>query len=232
MKEFVKNHLSQIILTAIIFVFILMVSIGQNRLSKQKSEFAVLQSEYDRLWDDRENLKTNLDFLEKRNEKLSNDIDSIKTVQARDKKELQLIIERHKAEIDSLLDVPDDTVYVRLQPIYPNNGQQPLSYPFSGTQIRQIYSVAISYPRLQEEYSAQTKVLGDCGTLNDKYAASIENYKQQTENLAKNIDLCDAQIKTKEDQLFIAEKQNKSKSFWNWIYKGSLVVLGVVALTK
>lgn len=232
LKEFVQKNLANIILAAIIFVLLLLLSNRQAQVIKKASELASLQTQFQGLWGEREGLKLEIEDLSLKNEKLLKNIDSLGAVQEEEKKLLAETIQRHEREIDSLLDVPDDTVYVRLQPIYQNINQEPKVYPFSGTQIRQIYFTAVSYPRLVTEYSAQTKILEDCGALNEQHELAEKNYSEQVALLRADIEKCDEQIAIKESQLSIKEKQAKNKDLWNWIYKGLVVALGVCAVTK
>jgi hypothetical protein len=232
LKGFVQKNLASLILTAIILILLFFVGNRQANLVKKAAEMSSLQTQFDGLWREREGLKLEIEYLSEKNGKLRENIDSIKAVQEQDKKLLSETIKRHEREIDSLLNVPSDTVYVRLQPIYPNIGQEPLIYPFSGSQIKQIYHTAISYPRLVDEYSAQTKILQDCEVLNGQHELVEKNYGEQVALLKTNIEKCDEQISLKESQIKIMEKESQNKNFWNWAYKGALVVLGVFAIAK
>jgi hypothetical protein len=232
MKDFIFKNFGHIVLAAAVFVMVLLFFNRQNRLVAKATEYAALQSEYERICGERDNLKTEMENLLALNGKLKIEIDSIKAEQAEDKKHFQYILRKHEAEIDSLLGVPNDTVYARLQPIYPNTEPEPLLYPFSGGQIRQIYATAVSYPRLLSEYSLQTEILGNCEVLNQKYGLSAENYAKQVDNMAANLEICGEQISIKETELSVARKEAKNKSFWNWTYKGLLVAIGVLAIAK
>jgi len=232
MKEFITKNLAKIVLIGVIAILMFFIYNRQSRLIVAESRLASLQTKFENIQNDRDILETEFNGLYATNKKLKKEIDSIKVVQDKDNKYFEYVISKHKAEIDSLLDIPNDTVYSRLQPIYPNPEHNPLLYPFSGNQIRQIYSTAISYPRLQYEYSLQSKILEDCETLNKKYELSEENYKVQVENLTTSIDMCDSQIALKEDQLSITRKQIKNKSFWNWTYKGLVIAMGAIIIAK
>jgi hypothetical protein len=110
--------------------------------------------------------------------------------------------------------------------------EEPLIYPFAGGQVRQIYATAVSYPRIQKEYTLQTSLLQSCNNLNKSYLDSEKNYKAQVDNLTKNIAMCDNQLVNKDQQLKNTQKQLNRKSFWNWVYKAAGIALAGVVIFK
>jgi len=183
---------------------------------------------------DRDEYKKTGDELRKAYDELQKEKD-IAVVEL-DKKKVQLywMQVRHKREIDSLLNVniPDDTVYVRTGLIFPNYDGGELKYPYSGSQVRQIYAIGITYPRIQKEYTLQTGLLNSCYDLNSKYKAAENNLLAQIGNLNKNIAAADRQIEIQGKEINILNKKVRSKGLWNLIWKGSLIGIGAYAILK
>jgi cell division protein FtsL len=230
--DFLKNNKMLLLLIAVTIIAIISMSIGIKTIQKRAADLAKLQVQNEMIQADRDNLAAENTKLKLEAFQIQKEKDSIIIAKSKQEAYYKAIIKKHEKEIDSLLNVPNDTIYVRLQPIYPNLDQEPLAYPFSGGQIRQIYSVALSFPRLQDEYKLQTIILNTCNTLNKEYQVSEGNYKQQIDNLNKNIAACDNQVIIKDKELKLTQKQVKRKSFWNNVYKGGIIVLGTLAVLK
>lgn len=230
--DFLKKHILLCIAFLALVVFIILATILERQVIKTSADLVALQIADQALQKNRDSLQVYNIRLREENKRIQHEKDSIKILQSRQKVYLAYIIKKHKQEIDSLLNVPNDTVYVRLQPIYPSPAEEPLIYPFSGSQIRQIYSTALSYPRLQKEYYEQGNILISCGDLNKKYEASESNYKAQIENMDKNIVACDQQLGIRDQELGITQKQLRQKTFWGWFFKGTTIIFGTIAVLK
>lgn len=230
--EFLKKNAKYLIILLVAIAVIVYSVIRESRIITMTEEKVKLELRIDELQNQRQALVDENEALIQEKEKISREKDFILLIKEQQEKELEKIKIKHKKEIDSLLNIPDDTVYVRLQPIYPNYDNNPLKYPFSGSQIRQIYTTAISYPMLQKEYSLQSTLLTTCNTLNKTYEASEANYKAQVDNLNKQISNCDQQIGLKDSQLKITQRQLNKKTFWNWTQKGLIVVITTIAIFK
>jgi septal ring factor EnvC (AmiA/AmiB activator) len=232
--DFVKAH--WLVLLAIVGAFILYISfsVGQSEKTKLAADIAALKAKNEMIQTNRDSLSKELVILKKKNTDITHEKDSISVVKDKQSLQLAILIRKHKQEIDSLTNpsVSNDSVFARLQPIYPNLDSEPLVYPFSGTQVRQIYGVAISYPRIQKEYTLQTMVLQTTNNLISVYRNSEKNYQDQIKNLTKNIDACSEQINNKDQQLKDTNKQLNRKTFWNWTYKAAAVALAAFAIFK
>jgi hypothetical protein len=139
---------------------------------------------------------------------------------------LDVLIQKHKREIDSLTNIPADTVYKRLQVIYPNFDGSDLRFPFSESQIKPIYNTALSYPMLTKEYSLQGKTLNTCLDLNKNYENGILNLNSQVSNLQENIKKADEQIGSYKGKVDIMGRQLSKKTFWNRVF---LITTGIAA---
>jgi len=230
--DFLKKNAKYFSILLITIVVIGYVVIREFRIITMTEEKLKLELRIDELQGQRQALVDENSLLIKEKEKIAREKDSIILIQEKQRKELEQLKIKHKKEIDSLLNIPDDTVYVRLQPIFPNYDNQPLIYPFSGNQIRQIYNTALSYPMLEKEYGLQSNLLLTCNNLNKKFEASEANYKAQVDNLNKQISNCDQQAGLKDSQLKITQKQLNRKTFWNWTQKGLIVAIGTIAIIK
>jgi peptidoglycan hydrolase CwlO-like protein len=195
-------------------------------------ELSAIKTRNELLEADRRLLDSELRVLKARYDSLQQDNDSIKKVLAVKKKELTDMQKKHQREIDSLLNVPDDTVYVRLQPFYPNTDNSPLQYPFSGIQIRGIYHTAVSYPRLRDEYQAQGKVLGSCNDLNRSYERSIGVLDAEVSKLGEIVQNADKQITGYKEEIKIVEKQVRQNRFWRRFFEVTTGIGIVIAAVK
>jgi hypothetical protein len=230
--DFLTKNIKTITIVLLVIIFLVYGISRERRIARISAELATLKVIDDEIKKDRDSLNIQNKLLVIENKGIKHKIDSLKELLNRETIQLAIVIKKHKKEIDSLLNVPNDTIYVRLQPIYPNPAQEPLKYPFSGTQIRQIYTTAINYPMLQNEYGLQTGQLNTCFELNKKYEDSESNLWSQIDNLNKNISYADQQINNRDQQLKLTQKQLKRKTFWNWTFKGAAVAIGVYAILK
>ena len=181
---------------------------------------------------DRITLENSLKVLQSNFDKISGSNDSLKKVLAIYQKQLTDMIKSHAQEIEELLKVPNDTIYVRLQPLFPNYDSSPLQYPFSGSQIHGIYSTALSYGMVQQEYALQTKSLSTCLGLNAGYENGILNLNHQVTNLQDNINKADSQIKNYDKEVVILNRQIAKKGFWNKTLIGGMAVAVLVIVLK
>jgi len=233
--DFIKKYWKYFKYVFLIFavITVLVYAICRERkIANYAAENTELVLRINFLQDQRDSVVLENDGLIKEQLKINHEKDSIITIQDRLKKDMEYLIAKHKKEIDSLLNIPDDAVFLRLQPIFPNYDGGSLKYAFSGSQIKQIYSTAISFPMLQQEYRLQTKQLLNCNNLNKTYEASENNYRDQVNNLNRQISICDQQIGLKDSELKITQKQLSRKTFWNWTEKGALIVLGTLFVFK
>jgi len=132
------------------------------------------------------------------------------------KEELYFLKLKHQREIDSLLDenIPVDTIYIRAGYMYPNDGGA-LEFPFSGSQVRQIYSVGLQYPRIASEYKLQSSLLNSCFSVNAQHAVMESNLNSQISNLNDDIMLANKEISIQASQMSFLQKKVRQKSFWN-----------------
>ena len=157
--------------------------------------------------------------------------DSLKKVLALYQLELSNLKKKHSQELADLVKIPNDTVFVRLQGLYMNYDNEPLKYPFSGFQIAQIYSTAISYDMIQQEYNLQGKSLESCMKLNSGYESGISNLNSQILNLQGNISKADLQIENYNKEVATLNKRVNRKSFWNKLLLGvSATAIGIAVI--
>lgn len=230
--EFLKKNIMTIGLVVIVFVFIGMFACDRQRLIGLTQELTTLNNDYNSLKEDRDLLKLQRDSLENQNKSLAHQKDLLKSELRRKESYLAYIEKKHEQEIDSLMNVPADTVYSRLQAIYPNSDNSLMRFPFSQSQIIPIYSNTLRLPRLQKQYDMQSDMLFTCNELNKKYQDIENNYKSQVDNLKRDIGACNSQLGIRDEQLKLTEKQLNRKSFWNWVFKGTTIIFGTLAAVK
>lgn len=230
--NFLKKNWKYILGLLVVILIIGYTVIRELRIVAVAEEKLKLELRINELETQRDQIIAENSNLIKENKQITHEKDSIIVMKDRLEKDMQVLKKKHKHQIDSLLNIPDDTVFVRLQPIFPNYDGDPLKYPFSGSQIRQIYTTAISYPMIQQEYGLQAKQLLTCNSLNKKYEESEVNYKAQVENLNKQIGNCDTQLGIKDTQIKKSQKQLNRKTFWNWTQKGGLVIIATLFILK
>jgi hypothetical protein len=230
--DFIKNHKGALLVVLLVLAFAAWVWIREARIARDAKIITTLTLRNDALQNDRNALMKAFTDSQAVYRVIQHRNDSMKVLLAIYRREMMVMERQHQHEIDSLMSVPNDMVYVRLQPIYPNLDQTPLKYPFSGSQIRQIYSTAISYPRLQEQFTLETKALSTCTDLNKGYEAGISNLKFQVGNLETNIKKADDMIGNyKTEVVDLTKKVNRGK-FWTRLLAAASGVLTVVAILK
>lgn len=163
---------------------------------------------------DRQTLEIQLKKLQSEYDKINTSNDSLKLVLKAKQKQLKDMEVQHQKEIAELLDVPADTIYIRLQSIYPNYDCGETKFPFSASQIKPIYSTALELPRLKDEYVLQGKTLKSCFDLNNGFELANKNLTDQIGNLKTDVEKADEQIKNYKAQEIILNDQVSKNKFW------------------
>lgn len=230
--EILKTYWRYVILITILFVLSFHSCIRNKIIKSQIEKITTLEMSNFAINNDRDKLNilfTQLQrdyiFTEKRN-------DSLRSVLKKYQSELVSLKKEHAKEIEELLKIPNDTVFVRLQPLYPNYDNTLLKYPFSGSQIRQIYSGAISYNQVQQEYVLQGKSLNTCLNLNTGYEIGIANLNKQVNTLQDNIGKADLQIGNYQKEVSLLNKKVNRKSFWNRMLMITVGITTGIAILK
>jgi hypothetical protein len=230
--EWLKKNKKYVILVALILFAVVWISIREAVIKKQQRKIDQLEFANFALNRERMELSAKFKALQADYEKLFAKNDSMKLALSAKQKELRELQEKHKKQIDSLLNVPPDTIYKRLGLIFPNFDASPLEYPFSGSQIKPMYAIAISYPLLSQEYTLQGKTLNTCLDLNKGYEKSEANLKAQITNLQTNIGLCDQQVTNYQSEVKILNRRVKNRGFWSKTMFATTIIATGIAILK
>jgi hypothetical protein len=207
MKKFLigilKKYKGQIILILIVILSFSWIYVRERKIINLTAKITKLEAKNYNLQDEIKSLESDYITLKRENVLIKFKNDSLKVELNRKQKELKNLIAKHEHIIDSLLNVPPDTVYMKLSYIYPNYDGSPLKYPFSESQIMPMYKTAISYPLIINEYTTQSKILSDCLDLNEGYEKSEKNLRSQIDNLKMQINLYDSQINNYQSEIQI-----------------------------
>lgn len=223
--DFVKKNWKYTVLVIAVLVISIRGCVRDKIITSQAAKIAELGVINFGLENDRQTLEIQLKILKNNYEKISASNDSMKLVLKAKQKELKDLQIQHTAEIADLLNVPIDSVFSKLQYIYPNYDGNSLRFPFSESQIRPIYSTALQLPRLQSEYSLQGKTLKSCLDLNDGFEKGTLNLNAQIINLTENIGKADKQIEGYKANEVILKRQVNNNRFWK---RALLVTSGVL----
>jgi len=136
--------------------------------------------------------------------------------------------------IDSLQNIPEDLAYCELHHIYPTS--EPLRFPFSGDQVKNIFTDITTLPLVEYQLGLQSEMLKKCNQVTSGKADIIANLEQQTKLLTENGRVADSQIALLQHQVIISNKTSREKGFWNKVYKGIItgetIYIFIDALTK
>jgi hypothetical protein len=230
--EWLKKEKKFVIVTFVAIAAIFIMVIREKVIQNQAARITKLETENSLLSKDRDSLNIELKKLQHQFLLITTKIDSMKGVLAEYQLQMSEMKIRHKHQLDSLLNVPNDTIYVRLQPLFPNYDSTPLSYRFSGSQIRQIYSGAIGFNSLSAEYTLQGKTLKSCLDLNRGYEGAMSNLSSQIHNLKANINICDSQLNNYITEVSILKKQVKRGKFWRDFFIGTSILTTTIMVLK
>jgi hypothetical protein len=92
--------------------------------------------------------------------------DSLKQVIALKEQNIFKVKARLSEILDSLSKIPSDTVYLRLQAVYPVSDTLPRPYPFAAPQIAGMYSTFIYSRNVTTQLTLTEDMYGDCRKLN------------------------------------------------------------------
>jgi len=222
--NWLKKNKKYVILVVSIILVVSWISFREVIIVQHNKKINDLEFDNSKLFLEKSNLNILLKLKQREYDSIKSSNDSIKLVLVNKQKELEKLIVKHKKEVDSLMNIPPDTVYKRLVELYPNFDNSPLKYPFSSSQIVPIYKISVSYPLLQQEYTLQGRVLEDCKNLNLGYEEGISNLNEQIGNLQSQVGKADKQISNYQKEIKIINKKVKTKSFWN---KTLLITTGI-----
>jgi len=230
-KDLLKKYYKYLVLIGIVISLLVILAIKNHVIKKQTERIVTIEQSNLALNSDRIGLESQIIKYRLEYNSISNTNDSLKKVLAKYQLDLTILKKKHLEELAELVKIPHDTVFVRLQGLYVNYDSEPLKYPFSGFQIAQIYSTAISYDMIQQEYGLQSKSLESCLGLNAGYEKGISNLNLQIINLQDNINKADSQIKNYNKEVGVLNKQINKKSFWNKVLMGvSATAIGIAVL--
>ncbi len=201
-------------------------------ITAQTKKIEKLESRINVLDQDRQFLEKQLIDLNLQFNEIVKLNDSMKVALMQKQKELEDMEQKHKKELDSLMSVPPDTIYKKLNILYPNFDGSEQRFPFSQSQIIPIYRTTLSYPMVIEEFKVQRKALETCTSLNTGYESGITNLKSQILNLESNVKKADEQIKNYKTQIVVLNNRDSRKSFWNRFLVTSNIVFAAVAVLK
>jgi hypothetical protein len=230
--NFLKSNLKYIILVGVIIALLLLNAIKKATIKRQIEKINSIEMSNFALNNDRSILEAQINLLKLDFASISFKNDSLKIVLKKYQKELIELSIQHKKELEALLKIPNDTIFVRLQPLYPNYDNTLLVYPFSGSQIRGIYSTSIKFNMLQQEYSVQGKGYNACLVLNDGFEKGILNLNKQILNLNDNIGKADLQIKGYDKEVTLLNRKINRQSFWTKSLIGGLAIAVGIVLIK
>jgi hypothetical protein len=228
----IKKYWKEIILIGIILISITWATIRESVINQQSRIIGQLELSNSVLSIDRDKINYQLKDLQSRYRVIELDNIAKKKDLEQKQKELSDLIAKHKADIDALINIPTDTIFVRLQARFPNYDNTPAKFPFSASQIRPIYSTAISYYMVKQEYSLQSDNLKSCLDLNNGYELGIKNLNSQISNLQSTVINCDTQINNYKREVAIYKRQVKNKSFWNKVLTVAGGLIGGYAILK
>lgn len=229
--NFLKSNLKYVILIGAIITLLLLNAIKKATIKRQIEKINSIEMSNFALNNDRSVLEAQINLLKLDFASISFKNDSLKVVLKKYQKELIELGIQHKKELEALLKIPNDTIYVRLQPIFPTYGDNILKYPFSGSQVRQIYSTAISFNMVKQEYSVLDKSFKSCLVLNNGFELGIANLNKQVTNLQDNIGKADSQIKNYDKEVTLLNRKINRQSFWQKVSIGAVAVaVGIVIL--
>jgi len=234
MKDFWTKNKVPIILFGIILLLIGSVALMFNRVKKDAVKMALLEDKLKNSIVDQEVFARESAQLRLRYDSLN----KIKTVLSADlvkyKSQLYWLQVKHQKDIDSLIksDTPVDTLYIRTTLLFPNYNQENLLFPYSGSQVKQIYAVGVRYPRLKEEYDQAKTVMNSYYVLNEQYKRSEANLNEQLSVMKRDMSNSAGQIGLQQDQIKLLNKTVSRKTFWQYT-EGILGIAGwVVAGVK
>lgn len=228
----IKKYWKYILLVLLVLIAVGWIWIREGAIKRQTKKIAELEYANFVLDRDRQTLGYKLKKLQNDYKVIQVSNDSMKLALSSKQKELKALIEKHQQEIAELTNIPPDTVFKRLQTLYPNYDNSPLQYPFSGSQIKPIYRTAISFDMISREYVLQGKTLNSCLDLNKGYESGILNLNSQIGNLQENISKADLQIVNYKSEVTILNKKIKRKSIWNYSLMGLVGIAVGYALIK
>lgn len=231
LKSWLKKNKNYLILSGIIILLVSWIAIREKTIVRQSERIEALNYDVFQKEIQRMKLDLRLKALQIGYDSISESRDSLKIVLDRKDRQLLALREKHKHLLDSISNIPPDSVYKNLGDMFPNTNNMPLLYPFSSSQIVPIYRTAISYSILNREYEVQGEVLNACKILNMNYESGEENLNTQIRNLKAQIGLADGQIADYEKEVKLLNRRVSKHGFWNkTLFTTTAIATGIAIL--
>jgi len=230
--EWLKKNSKYVILAIVVVVTISWISFRELRISKQTKKIAELELSNSTLELANKDLDIQLKGLQLGYDSIRKNNDYLKTALRYKQKEFDALVEKHKKVIDSLTNIPPDTVYRNLGELYPNFDNLPLAYPFSSSQIVPMYKTIVSYPLLLEEYELQGLAFKTCLDLTSGYESGIANLNSQISNLQSQVSNYDSQVNNYKREITLINRKVSRRGFWNKLLITTTAIATGVAILK
>jgi hypothetical protein len=230
--DFAKKNWKYTILILAVLAISVRGCIRDGIIKNQAAKIAELNMSNFTLDNDRKSLEAQLKILQEEYSVIDKSNDSLKLVLKQKEKALKDMIVEHQKEVEALLNVPADTIYKILQTAYPNYSGEEQRFRFGTDQIRPIYGNYLELPRLQQEFSLQSKTLKSCLTLNDGFETATANLTGQINNLKADIAKADLQIGNYKKTEVILNKQVASNKFWKNTGFLTTAIAVIIAILK
>jgi type II secretory pathway pseudopilin PulG len=224
MDEGCMKRIAVILILSVVILLIFQ----QQRNTRLFGELNILNNVISSLQKERDLLKITGDSLTNEIANVKKTTDSLQTDLNKALKTIAILRIENERIKDSLLNVPNDSIYSRMQAIATNVQNKPLVYPFSGPQIRFYYSTYIDNIGNVKLLKSAENALNLCTELSTGLRTEIELHKKNYSVVTEELKLADLQrdlYRTNYETYF--NKYNKSKKM-SYLWGGTGFILGLL----
>lgn len=220
-----KNY---IMITAFLLFIIASVFSGMKvrKIKKMAAEKARLETEFDNLKKEKENLQIE---LTKKTMILTNLV-TTKNILEKELIHYKADIIKQKndyeAQIAELTSLSPDTVYERIFTKWPTFDGV-LKYRFAENQIRNIHLSLVERDNYQLLYQKTNFALVKCDEVNLQNNKIIENLSDQNKNLNQQKSICENQNSTLQDELKLSNKLLNKQKTKGFVFKSTTVLASI-----
>ena len=221
--------MKRIAVILILSVVILLI-FQQQRNTRLFDELNIRINQIDSLQNERDSLKKTYKILTNELDSVKKTTDSLQTAFDKSKISNEILRRENKKLKDSLLNIPNDSIYIVMQDIKPAENRK--EYGFDGPQIRFWYESYIDSHLNYVAFKSAEMSLNLCDGLVSGLRTENNLLTSQNGNISKQLILADLQVGLYQNKTLSLQRDNKKLNNQKKIWQVVSGIVGIIAIIK
>jgi len=221
---------ANVVLILAFIVWVAFVWQQQRNTRQLNGELNILNIQIDSLQSERDSLKETYKILTNELDSVKKTTDSLQTAFDKSKTSNEILRRENKKLKDSLLNIPNDSIYIVMQDIKPAENRK--EYGFDGPQIRFWYESYIDSHINYVAFKSAEMSLNLCDGLVSGLRTENNLLTSQNGNISKQLILADLQVGLYQNKTLSLQKSNKKLNNEKRIWQVVSGIFGIVAIIR